>query len=350
MPWSPNPTVPAARSGGKWSPNPVVPPSTPGGKWQWVPRAFVTDTGIGEDSATLLGHLLVTDTNIGSDTAELIAHLSGRDDGLGSDSAALLAHLTGTDTGTGGDSATAMLKYFLSGTDTGIDSDSAALLAHLSGSDLGQGQDTATLFAHLTGFDTGSGYDSATAVFSPHAPETQQYTIPGTITYLIPSWCRYIDVVLIGGGNGGGGGFAGFVTGGGGNAGNWAHATLERGVDIPWSATAITFVIPVAAPAGTQGNKGAGGSTVTAEVSGSSWSGLSATGGTGDQFGTTRNGQSPGTHTYNGQSYIGGAVQSTNQAAGNPPGGGGNGGNGNAFNGNQGGAGAPGGAWARAYQ
>lgn len=100
---------------------------------------------------------------------------------------------------------------------------------------------------------------------------------------------------------------------------------------------------------GTSGNKGAGGGTVTA--SGSGWAaGLSATGGTGDQFGSTRNGQSPGTHTYNGQSYNGGAVQSTAQAAGNSPGGGGNGGTGNAFNGNQGGAGAPGGAWCRAYQ
>ncbi|NOS28180.1 hypothetical protein HGK65_25800, partial [Mycobacteroides abscessus] len=263
-----------------------------------MPRAFAADTGIGEDSATLLAHLLMTDTNIGSDTAALTAHLLGRDDGLGSDSAALLAHLTGTDTSTGGDSATAMLRYFLSGTDTGIGADSAALLAHLSGRDLGQGQDTATLFAHLAGFDTGGGYDSATAVFSPHAPETQSFSAPGTITYNIPSWCRYIDIVLVGGGNGGGGGFAGFITGGGGNAGNWSHVTLERGVDIPWSATAIIFVIPVATPGGTQGNKGAGGGTVTASVAGSGWAGLSATGGTGDQFGSTRNGASPGTHTY----------------------------------------------------
>ncbi|QSN55043.1 hypothetical protein I3U39_24450 [Mycobacteroides abscessus subsp. abscessus] len=220
----------------------------------------------------------------------------------------------------------------------------------VTATDTNIGADTATLLAHLTGFDTGSGYDSATAVFSPHAPETQSWSAPGTITYNIPSWCRYIDIVLVGGGNGGGGGFAGFITGGGGNAGNWSHVTLERGVDIPWSATAITIVIPAATPGGTQGNKGAGGGTVTASVSGSGWAGLSATGGTGDQFGSTRNGASPGTHTYNGEPYVGGAVQTTNQAAGNPPGGGGNGGTGNAFNGNQGGAGAPGGAWARAYQ
>ncbi|WP_255789216.1 glycine-rich domain-containing protein [Mycobacteroides abscessus] len=315
-----------------------------------MPRAAAIDTGIGEDSATLLAHLLATETATGADNAALLAHLTGRDDGLGSDSAGLRAYLAGMDTGIGADSATAVLKYYASGTDDGAGYDSAALLAHLAGSEFGQGYDTAALSAHLTGFDTGGGYDSATAVFSPHAPETQSWSAPGTITYNIPSWCRYIDIVLVGGGNGGGGGFAGFITGGGGNAGNWSHVTLERGVDIPWSATAITFVIPVATPGGTQGNKGAGGGAVTASVSGSSWAGLSATGGTGDQFGTTRNGQSPGTHTYNGQPYAGGAVQSTAQAAGNPPGGGGNGGNGNAFNGTKGGAGAPGGAWARAYQ
>ncbi|WP_445929754.1 glycine-rich domain-containing protein, partial [Mycobacteroides abscessus] len=69
----------------------------------------------------------------------------------------------------------------------------------------------------------------ATAVFSPHAPDTQSWSAPGTITYNILSWCRYIDIILVGGGNGGGGGFAGFVTGGGGNAGTWTHITIERG-------------------------------------------------------------------------------------------------------------------------
>ncbi|MDM2401761.1 hypothetical protein PP613_21165 [Mycobacteroides abscessus] len=350
MPWSTDPSIAPGRLGGKWYPNPHVPQRKPTGAWSWVPRVLAIDTGIGYDSATVLAHLLATETATGPDSATLLAQLAGQDAGIESGRAALLAHLTGIDTGLGGDSATAVLKYYTSGTDVGIGYDNAALLAHLTGIDLAQGGDTAALLAHLTGRDSGDGYDSATAVFSPHDPETQQFTAPSTITYLIPSWCRYIDIVLVGGGNGGGGGFAGFITGGGGNAGNWSHATLERGVDIPWSATAITFVIPAATPGGTQGNKGAGGGTVTAEVAGSGWSGLSATGGTGDQFGSTRNGASPGTHTYNGVPYIGGAVQTTNQAAGNPPGGGGNGGTGNAFNGNQGGAGAPGGAWARAYQ
>ncbi|MDM2036059.1 hypothetical protein PP334_19305, partial [Mycobacteroides abscessus] len=69
MPWSPNPTIPPRSSGGKWSPNPVAPPRTSGGKWHWVPRLGATDTGIGEDSASLLAHLTATDNSIGEDRA-----------------------------------------------------------------------------------------------------------------------------------------------------------------------------------------------------------------------------------------------------------------------------------------
>lgn len=88
MPWSPNPAVPPRRPGGKWSPHPVAPPRPAGGKWHWIPRLAGADTGIGEDSATLLAHLAATDTGDGIDNAQLLAHLTGRDAGLGYDSAA----------------------------------------------------------------------------------------------------------------------------------------------------------------------------------------------------------------------------------------------------------------------
>lgn len=291
------------------------------------------------------------DSGQGIDTAALLAHLAVADSGIGVDIADLLVHLSCTETSLGVESASWLLKFYASGNDEAVASESAAILAHLAATDQAIGTETAALLAHLAGSsDVGSGGESGSAAFTAHAPATVPYSATGSNAHSIAAWCRYMDVVLAGGGNGGGGGFAGFVTGGGGNAGNWSHVTVERGVDIPWSASTLTIVIPTATAGGTQGNKGAGGGTVTAAVTGTSWAGLSATGGTGDQFGTTRNGQSPGTHTYNGQSYNGGAVQTTSQGAGNPPGGGGNGGTGNAFNGNTGGAGALGGGWVRSYQ
>ncbi|QST90059.1 hypothetical protein PROPHIGD91-3_56 [Mycobacterium phage prophi91-3] len=188
-----------------------------------------------------------------------------------------------------------------------------------------------------------------TAAFPVMPPSTTAYAAAGTYTYTIPYWCNKIDVVLVGGGKGGGGGWAGGVTGGGGNAGAWATITLVRGVDIPWTTSTITIIIPAAAAGGTSGNKGANGGTVTASATG--WTaGLSAVGGTADQFGTTQTGQSPGTQNFNTQPYPGGAAQPSASGNGNAPGGGGAGGNGGIFSGNTGGLGGVGGAWCRAYQ
>lgn len=168
-----------------------------------------------------------------------------------------------------------------------------------------------------------------------------------TGNYDIPAGCNKLDVILLGGGNGGRGGAGAFQVGGGGNAGEWAVATLVRGVDIPWSTKTLSITVPSAKPGGGNGQDPP--NSDPAIASGTGWVGLSAPGGVGTKQGVTRWGQTPGDKTFNGRTYIGGAAQTSNEAAGNAPGGGGNGGSGGFVSGNSGGAGSRGQAWIYAY-
>ncbi|SLC02159.1 Uncharacterised protein [Mycobacteroides abscessus subsp. abscessus] len=348
MTWSPHPNIPPRTSGGKWSPNPAVPTVKPTGIWHWVPRVIAADTGVSEDSATLTAHLMLTDNAIGFGNADVAAHLFGHEDGLGSDQATMLAHLTGTDTSVADGVGTGMLKYYTTGTDTGIGYGSASLIAHLLGMDTGLGHGGAATFAHLTGFDSGIGYGGSSAAFSPHAPDSQQFISSGT--YAIPAWCYKIDVILIGAGGGGGNGSL-FLPGNGGDGGAWQIVTLVRGVDIPWSASAITVTIGLGGvggiASGGANNGQPGGSTV---INCGAYT-LSAIGGSGGiGWGNlSRNGKtpSPASQTLNGQTYNAGAGGT---GAGAAPGAGGASQQGTVIGNRPGFDGARGQAWFYAYQ
>ncbi|ASZ75465.1 minor tail protein [Mycobacterium phage Kimona] len=152
----------------------------------------------------------------------------------------------------------------------------------------------------------------------------QAFTTAGAWNYALPSWARYVDVVLLGGG-GGGKGMASFDGwGNGGEAGQWNWVTLEVGVDIP--ALAVISGTVGAGGAGGDGSIVAGqagqpGQATTAAASG--WAGLVANGGAGGTGLLAPTGKSPGNITVSDRLYVGGAAQPNGSAAGNPPGGGG---------------------------
>jgi len=166
--------------------------------------------------------------------------------------------------------------------------------------------------------------------------QTESFTAAGAYVYDIPIWATHVDLVLLGAGEAGGGGSF-FGNGAGGRAGSFATVTLQRGpgLDIPLSTTEITGSVGA-------GGGGWGGNT-TATATGASP--LTAAGGAGGVSPTDPVGQSPGTLSFNSQSYVGGVAQSNNGFNGNAPGGGGGGGG---FNG-PGGGGSNGAAWFFAY-
>jgi hypothetical protein len=160
----------------------------------------------------------------------------------------------------------------------------------------------------------------------------------GAYAYQIPAFADTVDYVLLGAGGGSNAAGVGVITTKlGGGAGQWVTGTLHRGTDIPWATDTITGLVGLGGPAGANGNP----TTAT-------WSGgpiYSAAGGT-TSSAPDPGGQSPGTITYNGQTYAGGARQPGMLGApGNPPGGGGAVGIGLV----PGGAGARGQAWFYAY-
>jgi hypothetical protein len=165
-------------------------------------------------------------------------------------------------------------------------------------------------------------------------PLLSTITTPGAYTYTIPPFADTVDIITLGGGDPGGPGFIGY--GQGGLAGQFSAVTVVRGVGIPWSSTTISGVVGVGGPLGGHGGAttatATGMTTVTAAGGGGAWTG-------------NVDGQSPGTLTFNGNKYVGGAVAQVNQP-GNLPGGGGAGGF--FFGGGQ--PGAAGQVWFYAYQ
>ncbi|AOT24662.1 hypothetical protein PBI_STASIA_5 [Mycobacterium phage Stasia] len=190
-------------------------------------------------------------------------------------------------------------------------------------------------------------------VFPVFAVVSQTFTT--TWTFNIPAECAFIDIVLLGAGGGGSSGNIGASAGQGGRPGEWQTITLQRGVDIPWTATQITGTIGSGGGGGIGGwvpfDGGQGGST-TATIAGVGT--LTALGGIGGQFSfgsEGRAGQGPGTINFNGIPYVGAGPTGNSAANGNTPGGGGGGGNAGAafFPAGSGGNGARGQAWCRAY-
>lgn len=176
-------------------------------------------------------------------------------------------------------------------------------------------------------------------------PTLTTISTAGAYSYTIPRNCNTIDVILLGGG-GGGGSSNFFAWGGGGNAGSRTYVTLQRGVDIPWSATVITGSV------GSGGASNTNGSATSASASG--WAGTSASGGTKgaqDSNGPAGSDTPGGTLSLHSQSYppgIGGKAgdpQTANAAYGS----GGCGGKSN-FGYGPGTSGRQGAAWFYAYQ
>jgi hypothetical protein len=177
----------------------------------------------------------------------------------------------------------------------------------------------------------------------PPSPGTAPAPIASTFTngdfsYQIPPFCTTIDYVLLGGGGGSNIKYAGtLITKRGGQAGQWLYGTLVRGTDIPWTVNTILGNV------GWGGQPGQSGYPTAAE-----WSGgtpLVADGGL-TSGAPDEAGQSPGTVTFNGRSYVGGAeVNNVAGVPGNAPGGGGSIGIGTLA----GGPGARGQAWFYAY-
>lgn len=188
-------------------------------------------------------------------------------------------------------------------------------------------------------------------------PRTTHLSNTGTNTYTIPSWATHLDVTLIGAGGGGHGGGDFGTHGEGGDAGSWVSETLVRGVDFPAEATSLTITVGAGGTAGTQNNDGgAGAPTVRAAIPAGK-NALTAAGGDGGVVLNTSlsSGDSPGNHTYQGKTFIGGGVGNSPSAKsappGNSPGGGGGGGAGGFFGISWwGGSGGNGSAWVTARQ
>ncbi|QBP29685.1 minor tail protein [Mycobacterium phage Typha] len=345
MPWSYPPVIPELTHEPAWFPDKPE-PEPPQHEPAWFPRYrfTVTDQGVGTDLALLVPDILVTDRGIGGDSALMgLPPLDLGDQGVGADLA--IAGVLGADQGVGADLA----GLGVYGWDQAAGSDSGLVVPKVVTGDQACGADLAALLVPQSGRDQGVGSDSGTAGFAPHAALAATYTTVGAYTFTIPVWCRYIDVILLGGGGGGKGMATAGFWGQGGRAGVWTSVTLERGVHIPWTAIQITGTVGAGGTPGqgsflSAGNGGPGGAT-TASAAG--WAGASAAGGAGGtaQNFTDNSGLSPGNRTHNGVTYTGGSLALIGN--GNAPGGGGAGAQVSTGNG---GAGARGQAWFYCYQ
>ncbi|QFG09051.1 minor tail protein [Mycobacterium phage ThulaThula] len=321
MAWSYPPVIPELTHQPAWFPEPPEPEPTQHGP-AWFPRwRFNTgDEGIGTDSALLVPEIAALDRGVGTDGAAVsLPGLLLGDQGVGTDLA--LPGVLGADRGVGSDLA--LPGVF--GTGLGLGADSGLVRPLIVTGDQACGADVAVLLIPIgTVVDQGIGADTATAGFAPHAALAAAFTTAGAYTFTIPVWCRYIDVILLGGGGGGRGMINIGSWGEGGWGGNWAVYTLERGVHIPWTARTITGSVGAGGAGSASGfspARGQTGGSSTAATDG--WSGV-ATGGLGGQNALAPNGRavSPLTQTVTGQTYTGGGEVSP-VTAGAVPGGGG---------------------------
>ncbi|QIG58707.1 hypothetical protein SEA_DATBOI_42 [Gordonia phage DatBoi] len=178
------------------------------------------------------------------------------------------------------------------------------------------------------------------------------FTTVGTTNLTVPSWARFVDVVLIGGGGGGGGHAANSLnTGKGGDASSWQTTTLERGVHF----TGSTLDIVVGAGgegSNTNGGDGfSGGTTFVFAGANQLFSSTGGNGGAGNTSGASTPGGSPGDIVAFGVTHLGGVGGQgswADAAAGTSPGAGGGGRGGGLINGRREGMpGARGQAWVR---
>lgn len=193
--------------------------------------------------------------------------------------------------------------------------------------------------------------------YPPTAETTAPYTGTSNIngydfTHTIERWCEWMDLVALGAGGSGQASATLFAYGQPGRPGEWATATVRRGVDVPVDILVVTGTTGTGGPAiGYSAIPGFPGSATTITIAGVGT--LTGPGGAGG-LGFAANGStatrglapSPQNLTYNGKVYAGGGPSTANNQPGKPPGGSGCGSP--QLSGSQ--AGARGGAWVRSYQ
>lgn len=157
----------------------------------------------------------------------------------------------------------------------------------------------------------------------------QQFTTSGT--YTVPSGYTDLDVIVLGAG----GGPSNFFANLGGAAGSFGTAHLLYGSTLPLTTT--TLAVNIGTGAGPGGNGG------DSTVSGTGVTTVTGSGGPTSASPIGAGGASPGTTTFDGQPYAGGAASAAGAAGVAPGGGGGSDG------GTGGGTGARGQVWFLAY-
>ena len=306
-----------------WSPDGPVAEKLPIRGWWATVQNTLVDTGVGTDAVIERPKERLVDQGRGSDraSAHLLSPLLSSDTGIGTDRLPMYPKFNGSEGATGSDLARVGSRVF----DEGRGIDTANTKYRVLGLDLALGYDLST--ARKVGqrpWDAARGYDVATNGWHAQSATNQTFTAAGT--YTIPYWCRYIDLVLVGGGasgqtgNGGNG-----QAGKGGNASSWVTVTLERGVDI--ALTAISLTVAVGAGGLTPANSDFAGPNAGAasSVSGSGITTVSTAGGSGTRG--DQNGASPGNVSYQGIVLAGGSAGTGNAGVGQAPNASGAGGN-----------------------
>ena len=355
MPWAPQPESRQAGHRQAWFPQPPVVERRHRAGWfpRW--RRTASDTGVGEDGALIVPGIAAATTGlgVGAGVVPRIDTVAG-DSGVGVGAAAVDLAAAVWDGGIGTDlAATIGVQPTVDG---GVGDDHTSLLPRVAGPMTGVGDDRVAALARVTAAESGVGQEAGSADFTPHEPVEVSYTTPGTYTYVIPVWCRYLDIAAVGSGRGGNGNTSA-IAGAGGAGGQWDWTTITRGVSLfTWATRELTVVVP-------EGGLGGNGNLIGVGAPGYPGSParvvlpvyeidiISAPGGTQERSGN-QSGGSPGNLTVPGwRTFVGGAESTSgNGTPGNPPGGGGRGGNGSYFSINRGGQGAAGAVYIRARQ
>lgn len=206
----------------------------------------------------------------------------------------------------------------------------------------GDGAKTITVTTARSGNQSSS---TSVTFYAARAASTSTYT-SGGVSYAIPDWCNFVDIVCIGGGAAGDVGGAGYNNGKGGGAGGWGGTTIAA------SATTLSGSVGAGAPQTPSfGTPQGGGASTCGGVTGSGGV-IRAVAAVAGSIGAT--GQSAGNFSVAGVTYSGGAGgaggNSSTGSPGGAPGGGGGGGGGVGIGSTIGGAGGRGQVWIRAYQ
>lgn len=194
-----------------------------------------------------------------------------------------------------------------------------------------------------------------------HEPVLKEFPDPGTHTYDVPTWAKYVDLAMLPGGAGGRSGDIVGGTGEGGDPGSWLTVTLERGVHFKSTVTTMSIHVGDGGLGGQYGspvpgsNPGDAGESTTVSYTNPSNTTSTTTaagpnGGQGISGIMDKTGHGPGLVSFSGRTFYGGLDQNSYGGNGNSPGGSGAGGS-NLFGAPlNAGSGAPGIVWCTARQ